>query len=176
MNTSTSQICVYGKKCNKFPRCKYAHPHGSIPDCPYMNTPTGCTNTKCPFHHPEGFVHACIFGSNCKNRPNCPYKHPDERGFDCECHPRREAPPPPLPPREPQSTKNKYENVYDENGTLIGIIDNGHFVSFVFEVDPDIQEADNEMDKIMSKIDPDHPNDYIDFDEFESDPDAYPDH
>lgn len=100
--------------------CPYAHPKGYVRMCPYMNTPAGCTNLHCHFRHPKGFVHACIFGEKCEKRATgeCQFLHPDERGFTGKTSnsstkppaqkrrnqrdvvPHREAPPPPLPPRD----------------------------------------------------------------------------
>lgn len=65
------------------PQCRFVHPKDYVRMCPFMNTPTGCTNLHCPHPHPEGFIHACIFGANCKKRATgeCQLLHPDERGF-----------------------------------------------------------------------------------------------
>jgi len=73
--------CRKGKECTHFPHCTFFHSPENTPDCPFMNTPAGCTNLKCPYAHPKGFVHACIFGEKCKKRDTCKLTHPDQRGL-----------------------------------------------------------------------------------------------
>ena len=177
-------------------KCPYQHPKGYVHTCPFMNTPTGCTNLKCPYRHPKGFVHACIRGANCKKRATgeCHYLHPDERGFVVsQTHqhnhrskpeqrkfvPHREAPPPPTPPRNvpaqnirPEKDEYGHFLVYDEKDAVIGIIDDGRFISFIVDIPLEVQKADHEWDEEKNNFDPEHPDD----DEWESDPEAYPDH
>ena len=95
--------CQFGKKCKHFPKCAFYHSPENTPDCPFIYSSTGCTNQNCPYSHPEGFVHACIFGAGCKKRATCPFTHPDQ----CKLTPSREAPPPPLPPRDSHNVKRK---------------------------------------------------------------------
>ena len=176
----------------------YRHPKGYVSMCPYMNTSTGCTNLKCPYRHPKDFVPACIFGANCKKRATgeCHLLHPDQRGFvvsQTHYHdhhskpeqrkfvPRREAPPPPTPPRNVPSVpkqdtlpeKDEYGRslVYDEKNTVIGIIDDGRFISFMDDIPIEVQEAYRTWAEEINDFDLDDPDD----DEWESDPDAYPD-
>lgn len=182
------------------PNCPFTHPKDYTRACPFMNTPAGCTNLHCPHKHPKGFIHACIFDANCKKRATgeCHLLHPDERGFaasasvsqshydkPCNKHrdfnPRREAPPPPLPPRDTPSVpklknlpvKDEYGHiiVYGEDDTVIGIIDNGNFISFIVDIPLDVQKADRAWDEEIDNFDPEHPDD-ID-DEWETDPEAY---
>lgn len=156
--------------------------------CKFMNTPTGCTNLHCPYAHPKGYIHACIFGANCKKRATgeCHLLHPDERGFTVpqvhdhhNKHPRREAPSPPrdtpsVPTQNTHPQKDEYGHdlVYGEDGNVIGLIDNGHFVSFSLpdDITLEVQEADNAWNKEVSNFDPEHSDD-----EYETDPDAYED-
>lgn len=166
--------------------------------CPYINTPTGCTNLKCPYNHPKGFVHACIFGVYCKKRASgeCHFLHPDERGFvvlqthqhnhrykpvqrkSIPCH---KAPPPPTPSQDvpPASTQEEHPEkdeyghpfVCDEKGDIIGIMDEGRFISFIMDIPIEVQEAYSAYEAEMNDYDPEYPND--DDDEWETDPRAY---
>jgi len=190
----SSQMCPYINRqggCTK-PDCPYRHPKGYVRMCPYMNTPTGCTNLKCSYRHPKDFVHACIFGEKCEKHASgkCPYLHPDERGFIVpQTHhkpiqrkfvPRREAPPPPcnvsIPAQNTRPEKDEFGHilVYDEKGAVMGIIDDGRFISFIVDIPLEVQEADHAWDVEMNDFDPEHPDD--DDDEWESDPEAYPEH
>ena len=192
----SSQMCPYINRqggCTK-PNCPYRHPKGYVRMCPYMNTPAGCTNLKCPYRHPKGFVHACIFGEKCEKHATgkCPYLHPDERGFvvphtrhdkpnQRKLVPRREAPPPPTAPRNvpilntrPEKDEFGHILVYDEKGAVMGILDDGRFISFIVDIPLEVQEADHAWDTEVNDFDPEHPDD--DDDEWESDPEAYSDH
>lgn len=177
------------------PNCPFTHPKDYTRACPFMNTPAGCTNLHCPHKHPKGFIHACIFGANCKKRATgeCHLLHPDERGFAVpQTHhdkpnqrkfvPRREAPPPPTPPRDvpsvpaqntrPEKDEYGHSLVYDENDAVIGIIDGDRFISFIVDIPLEIQEADHAWDAEMNDFDPEHPDDD---DDWETDPEAYSD-
>ena len=89
--------CRFGKKCTKFPNdCPYYHSPENTPNCPFIKSPSGCTNLKCPYRHPKGFVHACIFGAKCKRiHHGCPYTHPVDISISSSFEI-----PPPLPPRD----------------------------------------------------------------------------
>ena len=180
--------------CND-PNCPFAHPPGYVRMCPFMNTEIGCTNLNCTFRHPKDFVHACIFGANCKKREtgNCHFLHPDERGFVTQAKhhnhhnqhvlvPNRKAPPPPsdvpdVSTQEIYPTKDKYGNklVYSEGGDIVGIIDNGHFVSFIMDIPLEVQKADNEWDSEMKDFALDQGL-LLDWNDYEYDPNYYPEH
>ena len=169
MNHTFTTPCRYGKECRCYPNCAFYHSLENTPDC--------------------------RFGDKCKKRDTCPFVHPDQRSFV----PRRKAPPPPKQNIQPSSCPNKdsfgRNLVYDEKGVCIGLIDNGHFVSFLCEIPLDVQEADNSWDKEINGLIEDgiisengivyendsyseHPADLQKYyeDEFETDEEAYPKH
>lgn len=170
MSHTFTTPCRYGKECRCYPNCAFYHSLENTPDC--------------------------RFGDKCKKRGTCPFVHPDQHSFV----PRRKAPPPPKQNIQPSSRPNKdsfgRNLVYDEKGVCIGLIDNGHFVSFLCEIPLDVQEADNSWDKEINGLIEDgvisengivyedvdtyseHPADLQKFyeDEFETDEDAYPKH
>ena len=182
-------LCKYGDDCKHKDTCPFTHPENTKGkntnvECPFMNTPKGCTNWNCTYWHPKDFVHACAYGMQCRKRAagKCHFLHPDERGFYFPVEqsqpalvPRREAPPPPRdvpsPSKKTHLEKDEYGHslVYNNKGEIIGIIDNRRFISFTPDIPLEVQEADRAWDAEMNDYDPSE-------DELETDPEAYSDH
>ncbi len=149
-HSSRDTPCRQGKNCKYFPKCAFYHSPENTPNCK--------------------------FGDKCKRRDTCPFIHPDQVGFVPDF---KEPSPSKQVNLNPCPVKDNlgYDLIYDENGTAIGLIDNGRIVSFIDDIPDSVQEADYAWDKEVDGFMSEYLEDEEDKDKgWVTDPEAYPDH